>query len=133
MVKGGEFSKNTSNIKIRIVRSFDIRNGVFQQKFTNDSTIIIPKEVLNKAKNKTMYFIYYKNGNIFKPKRFSKEVCGDNGFTEDVYEQSTPVMSSGVPGESVKNLTEKVIIKFHVGNPKVWETQYSVCHACSFN
>lgn len=118
MVKGGEFSKNTSNIKIRIRTNLDIRNGIVEQKF-NDSEIRIPKEVLNKAKNKTMYFIYYKNGNLFKPKRFSKAICGENGFTEDVYEQSTPVMSSGIPGESVKNLTEKVIIKFHVDNPKV--------------
>lgn len=73
-----------------------------------------------------MYFIYYKNGNLFKPKPSPREICKENGFTENVHQQSTAVMSSGVLGESVKNLTEKVIIKFHVNNPKVWEMWYLV-------
>ena len=116
---GGTFSRNTSNIKVRLLRDLDMRRAVVQQTFNNDSTILIPKEVLNKAKNKTMYFIYYKNGNLFKRKRLVKQICMDNGFTENVYEQSTGVMSSSIPGESVSNLSEKVIIKFHVADPKV--------------
>ncbi|XP_028403605.1 uncharacterized protein LOC114526261 isoform X2 [Dendronephthya gigantea] len=122
--KGGEFSKNTSNIKIRILTDLDVRSGIVQQK-NNGTKIIIPKEVLNLAKNKTMYFIYYKNGNLFKRRRFLKETCVD-GFTENIYEESTPVISSGIPGTSVKNLTEKVIIKFHVADPKA-VTESSSC------
>lgn len=71
------------------------------------------------AKNKTMYFIYYKNGNLFKGKRLVKQMCMNSGFTANVYKQSTAVMSTGIPGHTVKNLTQKVIIKFHVADPKV--------------
>jgi hypothetical protein len=102
----------------------DTRSGVLQLTFNNDSTILIPKEVLNKAKNKTMYFIYYKNGKLFKRKRLIKQICTDDGFTENVYEESTAVMSSGIPGQSVRNLSEKVIIKFHVADPKVWNIKF---------
>ncbi|CAB3994627.1 G- coupled receptor 112 [Paramuricea clavata] len=116
--KGGTFSKNTRNIKIKILTKLDTRSGVLQQTFNNDSTILIPKEVLDKAKNKTMYFIYYKNGKLFKRKRLIKQICTDDGFTENVYEESTAVMSSGIPGQSVRNLSEKVIIKFHVADSK---------------
>lgn len=97
----------------------DARNGVVKQTFNNDSTIIIPKEVVAMAKNKTMYFIYYKNGNLFKGKRLVKQMCMNSGFTANVYKQSTAVMSTGIPGHTVKNLTQKVIIKFHVADPKV--------------
>ena len=107
-------------------------NDDVQQTFNNDSTIIIPKEVLKKAKNRTLYFIYYKNGNLFKSKRLVKEICMDNGFTENVYEETTPIMSSGIPGLSVKNLSERVIIKFNVANPKVWSLIFYVqCIVCT--
>jgi hypothetical protein len=101
------------------LENLDDRFATVEQTFNNDSTIVIPKEVLNKAKNKTMYFIYYKNGNLFKRKRLIKEICTDDGYTENVYEESTSVLSSGISGESVSNLSEKVIIKFHVADPKV--------------
>ena len=124
---GGKFSQNTSNIKIRVLQNLDERTTSVKQTFNNDSTILIPKEVLNKAKNKTMYFIYYKNGNLFKRKRLIKQICMDNGFTENVYEQSTAVMSSGISGETVSNLSEKVIIKFHVADPKVITSVLYMC------
>ena len=120
MERGGGFSKNTSNIKIHIMDDLDSRAEDLTLRFNKGSIIVIPNEVLNVAKNKTMYFIYYKNGNLFKRKRLVKEICTKNGFTEYVYEESTPVVSSGVPGQSIRNLSEKVIIKFHLDDPKVW-------------
>lgn len=93
-------------------------NGNLKQFFPNGSSIEIPREVLDKAKNKTMYFIYYKNGNLFNGKRYVNEICS-NGFTENVYEQSTAVISSGISGQELQNLSEKVVFKFHVSDPKV--------------
>ena len=79
---------------------------------------MIPKEVLEDAENKTMFFIYYKNGKFFQPKHLVKEICL-NGFTENVYQISTPVLSSSIAGTSVKNLSNRVIITFTVADPKV--------------
>ncbi|XP_046839049.1 uncharacterized protein LOC124433295 [Xenia sp. Carnegie-2017] len=117
IANGGDFSKNTSNIQVKIIKNLNIMDGNLKQFFPNGSSIEIPREVLEKAKNKTMYFIYYKNGNLFNGKRYVNEICS-NGFTENVYEQSTAVISSGISGQELQNLSEKVVFKFHVSDPK---------------
>lgn len=119
MENGGQFSKNTSNILIRIDRIGRGYTEGVNRKFDGNASITIPKEVLEDSENKTIYFIYYKNGKLFDPKRFIKEICQENGFTENVYEISTPVLSGSIAGKSVKNLSERVIIKFTVPDPKV--------------
>lgn len=115
---GGQFSENTSNIIVRVDQICRGDTGGLNKKFDNNTSIMIPKQVLEDAENKTMFFIYYKNGKLFQPKHLVKEICL-NGFTENVYQISTPVLSSSIAGKSVKNLSQRVIITFTVADPKV--------------
>lgn len=114
---GGNFTKNATNIIVRVDRIAKTHTGGIKKEFGKNA-IEIPEEVLKDAENKTMYFIYYKTGKLFHSKHFIKEICLDNGFTENVYQESTAVLSGSLAGKSLKNLSSRVIINFTVADPK---------------